>query len=304
MSKNIVDTILQINQPLFALLPSRRQIDYDGGYVNNWDTFSFLKYVRDFSNIKIERDHGGIGQNESDHIKSFLMDAECFDLIHIDPWKKFNNIKEGIEETVNNIKMIHKVAPNVKFEVGTEEAIREFSLYELNFFLKSLQESLTSEEFNSIEYVCIQSGVGLDTVNRKNIGTFSIDKLKTMTNLVSEYGLFSKEHNGDYLSENEIKIRFKEGLTSINIGPEIVQIETETYLNHMNEKQIDEFYKICLDSKKWVKWVNKDFDINNKTHVIMVAGHYCYDLYDLPKVSDTVKINLKNKFQNLIDYVS
>ncbi len=60
MSKNIVDSVLELNDPIFGLLPTRRQIDYDGGYVNSWDTKSFYKYVRDINpNIVLERDHAG-----------------------------------------------------------------------------------------------------------------------------------------------------------------------------------------------------------------------------------------------------
>ena len=50
MSKNIVDSIIefQINQILkVGLIPSRRQIEYDGGYCNNWTTEEFSKYASD-----------------------------------------------------------------------------------------------------------------------------------------------------------------------------------------------------------------------------------------------------------------
>ena len=33
MSKNIVDSIIELNSELFGLIPTRRQIDFDGGYV-------------------------------------------------------------------------------------------------------------------------------------------------------------------------------------------------------------------------------------------------------------------------------
>jgi len=38
MSKNIVDCIIEYNRGngnIFGLIPSRRQIDYNSGYVNN-----------------------------------------------------------------------------------------------------------------------------------------------------------------------------------------------------------------------------------------------------------------------------
>ena len=45
MSKNIVDAIIDLSNrkkiPI-TLIPSRRQIDYNRGYVNNWNTKEFL----------------------------------------------------------------------------------------------------------------------------------------------------------------------------------------------------------------------------------------------------------------------
>jgi len=49
MSKNVVDACIEFsnknNTPL-GFIPSRRQIDYDSGYVNNWKTESFANYVK------------------------------------------------------------------------------------------------------------------------------------------------------------------------------------------------------------------------------------------------------------------
>ena len=45
MSKNIVDVIIEIankNKKTITLIPSRRQIEYNGGYVNNWTTKYFF----------------------------------------------------------------------------------------------------------------------------------------------------------------------------------------------------------------------------------------------------------------------
>ncbi len=59
VSKNVVDSIIDFDGN-FGFIPSRRQIDYNGGYVNNWTTGEFAKYVN--GRVPIERDHGGIGQ--------------------------------------------------------------------------------------------------------------------------------------------------------------------------------------------------------------------------------------------------
>ena len=52
MSKNIVDAILQFEEETeesIGFIPSRRQVELDGGYVNNWTTEQFRKYVGQYS---------------------------------------------------------------------------------------------------------------------------------------------------------------------------------------------------------------------------------------------------------------
>jgi len=70
-------------------------------------------------------------------------------------------------------------------------------------------------------------------------------------------------------------------------------------LENMTEKQIDEFYEICLNSKKWKRWVPVDFDFSDKKKLIQVCGHYCFNLYELPKIDELIKENIKNKLKSL-----
>ena len=302
MSKQIVDSVLELQSDRFGLLPTRRQIDVDGGYVNGWDTISFHKYVRSKSDIVLERDHSGPNQGkiEDDGLQSYINDAKYFDIIHIDPWKVTGNDKSiGIAQTLDTMNYLYHINPNLKYEILTEEAIIRIEMDEFVDMLHTFELNLKPEIFSNIEFIVIQSGVGLDLVNMKNTGHFNLEKLKKMVKLCKEYSKKSKEHNGDYLSNDELKIRFDNGVDSLNIGPEIAQIQTLTYLEHMSETQIDEFYQICLDSKKWEKWVKSDFDINNKCKLIQVCGHYCYDLYELPNIDLVIKENIQNKLNSL-----
>jgi hypothetical protein len=48
MSKNVVDTIIDFCKSTnnnIGLIPSRRQVEFNGGYVNNWTTSEFSKYA-------------------------------------------------------------------------------------------------------------------------------------------------------------------------------------------------------------------------------------------------------------------
>ena len=56
MSKNVVDAVIEANQNLknlIGFIPSRRQVEYNGGYVNNWTTKSFSNYVRRTTNSRV-----------------------------------------------------------------------------------------------------------------------------------------------------------------------------------------------------------------------------------------------------------
>ena len=304
MSKNVVDSIIEFDDN-FGFIPSRRQVDYNGGYVNSWTTGEFATYVN--GRVPIERDHGGIGQGykHDDGIESYMHDCRYFDKIHIDPWKEYQDFDKGLQETIDCINFIYLVMgkKEVKFEVGTEESIRRFEVDELENLLRHLKGKLEPEIFENIEYVVVQSGVGLDLGKQNNSGTFDPDRLEKMINICKKFGKKSKEHNGDYLSNDEYKVRFDVGLDSINIAPEFGQLETLCYLEEMGE-DIDEYYNICYESKRWEKWVDKDFiPENNKKELIKICGHYVFSderfLNMKPNIDDKIKTVIKNKLRRL-----
>lgn len=297
MSKEIIDSVIELDSNDFALLPTRRQIDFDGGYVSGLNTVEFHKYVRSKSNILLERDHSGPNQGTSndDGRMTYETDSLYFDIIHIDPWKVYSDFADGAYETVETIKHIHGINPNIYFEIGTEETIRPFKVIDIRNLLEYCKANLSEEQFDKIYYVVVQSGVKLDLANKNNIGVYNQSKLFEMSSIIKSYDKKIKEHNGDYLSNFELELRFNNGVDSINIGPEIPQIQTATYLKNMNESEIDEFYKICLESKKWEKWVTPNFDITNKIQMITICGHYNYDKLVCSK---DVKLNIKEEISN------
>ena len=63
MSKNVVDSIIEFcneTNHKVGLIPSRRQIEWDGGYVNTWTTEQFSEYTK--MKLVLKRDHAGPGQ--------------------------------------------------------------------------------------------------------------------------------------------------------------------------------------------------------------------------------------------------
>ena len=226
MSKNIVDSLIKYSNETktpVTLIPSRRQVEWNGGYVNDWTTEKFCNYIKKNSNfIALQRDHAGPGQglHDDDGYLSLEHDCKYFNSIHIDPWKKYPKLEDGIKWTIDLINFCYNKNNKLYFEVGTEEAIRPFTYEEIDILLKTLKEKLSEEIFLRIIFCVIQSGTALQ--DGLNIGNYNNDKLIEMVKIIKKYNILSKEHNGDYMQEDIMKERFNCKLDSLNIAPELV----------------------------------------------------------------------------------
>ena len=151
MSKNCVDAVIEIvneHSIPIILVASRSQIEAEelgGGYVNNWSTEKFSRYVFDkdqTGNVILARDHGGPWQNYSEveqklsfrqamesAKKSFEVDIKSgFEIIHIDPSIDIfetPDIDEVLERIYELYDFCFSVAKKnntkISFEIGTEE---------------------------------------------------------------------------------------------------------------------------------------------------------------------------------------
>ena len=303
MTKNVVDTILEFSEEtdnVIGFIPSRRQVEWNGGYVNNWTTKQFAEYVN--GRLPIKRDHSGPGQGytDDDGFESLKEDCKYLDYIHIDPWKKYSKYEDGLEWTVKMIEFCYDLNPNIQYEIGTEQAIREFGVDELDTLVSDINKRLPFQIFKKITHLVIQSGTSLK--GNVNTGEYNSERLEGMVEVASKWGLISKEHNGDYIPIELIKEKMSAGLDSINIAPEFGLIETISYIE--SNIDIDKFWKICYDSNRWVKWVDDSFDpINQKEDLIKICGHYVLSHPDFisikPDIDDVIKQNVKKKLYEL-----
>jgi hypothetical protein len=317
MSKNITDSVIEYSNEFdisLALIPSRRQVDFSGGYVNNWTTNEFCEYVRSRSKkVLLVRDHCGPSQGflDDDGMKSFTNDCKNFDIIHVDVWKKHQDYSDGLQETIKFLNYGYELNQNLYYEVGTEESIRKTDPVELENFITDLKKNLDVKIFNRIKYIVIQSGTSLK--ENINTGSFDQNRLISMIEVARKHNMISKEHNGDYLSNNLINLKFCKGLDCINIAPEFGQIETSVILKniYINKPELfEDFYEICYKSKRWKKWVSDDFIPNeNKENLVNICGHYVFSTEDFLRLKNKmnveeldfqIKFSIKNKIQNLL----
>lgn len=310
MSKNIVDSIIKFsneNHTPITFIPSRRQIEWNGGYVNNWTTENFSNYVKSKSKyIAIQRDHGGPGQGlyDDDGFESLKYDCKFFDAIHIDPWLKYKNFQQGLKWTIDILNFCYNENSNLYFEIGTEEAIRKFDIGEIELLLSEIKRSVSEDLFDKILFCVIQSGTSLQ--NGKNIGIYKKNKLVDMISVVKKFNKLSKEHNGDFMEEETMINRFNNKLDSINIAPELGFEETKIILEDLKNKnmlnEIDLFYNLCLKSGKWKKWVNEDFiPKKNKIKIIEICGHYVFSHPEFYKIKIIKNIEIRDRIEKHIN---
>ena len=99
----------------------------------------------------------------------------------------------------------------------------------------------------------------------------------------------------------------------MNIAPEFGFIETKTVLeeilNNQEEELFEEFFKLCYESNKWKKWVNKNFYLTEfKKHVIIrTAGHYVFSnpkflliKQQMPNIETKIKENINKRIYEVL----
>ena len=314
MSKNVVDAVMEFMATTgnnIGFIPSRRQIEHDGGYANNWTTMQLRKHVGE--ETFIVRDHAGPGQGRTgdNGYDSLEQDCKYLNMIHIDPWKKYSKYEDGLRTTVDMINFCYNKNSEIEYEVGTEEAIRRFTFSEIDQFLCDLKHILLPPVYTQIKYCVIQSGTSLKA--NENNGTYDEQRLCSMIKVVKKHALLSKEHNGDYLPPRLIQEKFLLGLDSINIAPEFGQIETKTYVETIKRTSPDllnTLWQICYDSKRWEKWVDNKFEPTvQREALINICGHYVLSSPEFlklikskfPGIDTKIKKNIKSKLKELFN---
>lgn len=337
MSKNCVDVTIELANnykiPLM-LIASRRQIDsahFGGGYVNNWTTEEYAKYV--INNDKkgmtiLARDHGGPWQNtkEKDQKlslrqamesakKSFEDDIKSgFEIIHIDPsidihgQLTVDDILERVYELLDYCcEVARREKKNIIFEIGTEEQSGGTNtLEEFEYVLREIFRYCKKNKIQNPSFIVVQTGTKV--MEMRNIGSLNspfriINELPAeiqipkVVELCNKYNIFMKEHNTDYLSDEALKWHPKFGIHSANVAPEYGLVETKGLIKLLEEnnmqKLADEFLKISFESNKWVKWMLPNTNATDRDKAL-IAGHYVFARPEIVDIKKKAQTQLKN----------
>ena len=295
------------NNEELMLIASKNQIDYNGGYVNNWSTKDYAKFLSKLkkkynSKVKICRDHCGPGFNNNYSLKDVYKTIEAdiengFDLIHIDFSKNKSNYRRILTESKKAILHARSLNSNIQFEVGTDENfgqtlshmnIKEF-ISEINFFL----------DFVMPEYFVVPSGSLV--MEDRQVGSYNENFIKSIFKRFSPINVKLKEHNADYLTSNMISLR-KKYISALNIAPQFGVNQTLFVLTECKKFGIDveNFLEKSYKSKKWQKWLLNN-DKNDKLRCSVIAGHYNFNSKEYKTLVEKLSKWKNNIYDEIVD---
>ena len=338
MSVNCVDAAIELaneHDVPILLIASRRQIDaeqFGGGYVNNWATGDFARYVIDRDKkgkILLARDHGGPWQNSAevtdnlslrramDSAKaSYRADIEAgFQVLHIDPSVDIHGSPD-VDEVLDRVfdlydfcwQQAQQLRQEVIFEIGTEEQSGSTnSQEELEYTLNAVHQFCKKSKLPQPTFVVIQCGTRV--MEARNVGSFDSPirvadelpaeiQLPKMIEICNRYGVFMKEHNTDYLSDAALQWHPRLGIHAANVAPEFGVTETRALLSVLEKNGLsnlaEKFLQISFDSKKWEKWMIENTQATDRDRSI-IAGHYVFARPECVELKAEARANLRAK---------
>ena len=312
MSKEIINSINLFSKKFnkkIMLISSRNQIECSklgNGYVNNFSTKEFSKFIlsKKNKNLIMCRDHSGPFKGSLKNKNLYKEIENCkeslyndihndFQIIHIDTSEcgseKYSIAKELIEYCE---KISIKLNKKIKFEFGCEDHGVSRNLKQFN------SDVIFFSQFKNSKYIVCQTGSLVKSIFQ--VGHFDINKVKLMKKIAKKHNLLLKEHNCDYLNEDQLLLRKISGIDAINVAPELAFIQSNliyTLCEKYNlNKELKDFINIVIKSKKWLKW--KYYKENNYIK-FLTSAHYLYTSSEYIKIIN--KINKRINFQKLLN---
>lgn len=310
MSREVIEIICNYshrNKKPLMLIASRNQVDAESGYVMT--TPEIREQLRSLPTdyIWMCRDHCGpyFLDAEKDLSlrdaveatkKTIAYDiAQGFDLIHIDTSR--------VDDTYGIAKELFEFCltlnPNVQFEFGTEENVGVAA-----GAIKYKNDVAFAKNIPNIQFVVAQTGSLCHEDHQA--GSFETSTVRELVQVANTNGVKMKEHNADYLSADEIRLRSAVGVHALNIAPQLGVIQTKLLRRLVKaypdaQGQWNDFANEVIASGRWRKWT----DSTDREHQINVAGHYCFSSSKYQALVNVLNQNtdVKSEITNEIEYV-
>jgi len=309
MSREIIKILADYTKEQYyplMIIASRNQVDFDSGYVcSTKELAQLLKdYQRD--NLLLCRDHCGPYFSDADRNltlneavirckKTIQADIENgFDLIHIDVSRVQDNplaVAQDLIEFTLGLK------PDIMLEFGSEDNTGvdiDSSIGRIDSQLEFL-----AKYRNNVKFFVTQTGSLTKSHQR---GVFDLGRNRQVKLQIHNAGFLFKEHNADYFTENEIKLRVDAGIDSLNIAPQLGKIQTDLLKEVAPSELWDKFADLVYSRGHWARWV--DDTGNDKTIAVSVSGHYCYNSNEYRNILAAIDVDaFNNELKNRIHSV-
>lgn len=346
MSVNCVDATIELANEYevpIIMIASRRQIDseeFGGGYVNNWTTDNFARYVIEKDKkgkILLARDHGGPWQNNAEKKQQFglrkAMDsaklsfgadiAAGFQILHIDPSVDIHSTPD-VDEILNRIFDLYEYCwfeaqqnkREIIFEIGTEEQSGSTNTQEeLDYTLNAIRKFCVNNKVPEPTFVVVQCGTKV--MEMRNVGSFDSPirvaneipaeiQLPKMIEICNRYGILMKEHNTDYLSDEGLQWHPRLGIHAANVAPEFGVAETKALINLLESNGMsnlaERFLEIAYNSNKWDKWMLNNSLATDRDKSI-IAGHYVFSSPEVKELKLKASKKLAQKGIGIEEYL-
>lgn len=291
------------------IIASRNQVDYDSGYVCT--TKELIELIKPYKHDKLLvcRDH--CGPNFSDLDKNLsISDAivrckktiqedveQGFDLIHIDVSRCGDR---HFEHATDLIDFTLYLKPDMKLEFGSEDNTGvdvDASISRLE-----LQLEFLAKYKNNIKFFVTQTG-SLTKDNQS--GSFDIDKNKDVAAHVHNAGFLFKEHNADYFTADDLRLRQQAGIDSLNIAPQLGRVQTDLLKEIAPADLWNKFADLVYSKNFWQRWVPEN--VTDRDLAVSVSGHYCFNSEEYRNIiaaidADKFIIELKTRINQLLDF--
>jgi hypothetical protein len=123
-----------------------------------------------------------------------------------------------------------------------------------------------------------------------------------MKGIANAHGLYLKEHNCDYLTAPQIRLRKEYKIDAINVAPELGYIQSSLiyYLSKRFglNRELNNFFKLVLNKNKWKKW---EYNNENSTIKFLSSAHYYYTTEQYLEINE--KLKKYTNFQKQLDII-
>ena len=247
---------------------------------------------------------------------SYQADIDAgFQILHIDPSVDMHSTPSA-DEVLDRIFELYefcwthaqKSGKEIIFEIGTEEQTGSTNQQEeLDYTLVQVKQFCQKSHLPTPTFVVVQTGTRV--METRNVGSFDTPlrvanempaEIQTpkMVQICNRHGIFMKEHNADYLSDEALQWHPRLGIHAANVAPEFGVAETRALVSILETNGLgalaENFLELALASRKWEKWMISGSAATDSDRSI-IAGHYVFSLPECEQIKIEAQEILKKK---------